>query len=87
MTLCLCYPHGVAQELIPSILQSGIRVIDLSADFRLRDIPLWEKWYGQDHAAPELVAKAVYGLPETNRKAIKGAQLIACPGVIPPVFS
>ena len=76
-------PHGVAQELIPSILQSGIRVIDLSADFRLRDIPLWEKWYGQNHAAPELVAKAVYGLPETNRKAIKGAQLIACPGCYP----
>ena len=80
-------PHGVAQELIPSILQAGIRVIDLSADFRLRDIPLWEKWYGQDHGAPELVAKAVYGLPETNREAIKMHSLLPVRGVIPPVFS
>ena len=76
-------PHGVAQELIPTILQAGIKVIDLSADFRLRDIPLWEKWYGQDHGAPELVPEAVYGLPEVNREAIKDARLIACPGCYP----
>lgn len=76
-------PHGVAQSGVPQILARGVKVIDLSADFRLRDIPLWEKWYGQAHAAPELVAEAVYGLPEVNREAIRGAQLIACPGCYP----
>lgn len=76
-------PHGVAQELIPTILEAGIKVIDLSADFRIRDIALWEHWYGQSHGAPELVPEAVYGLPEVNRKAIAEAKLIACPGCYP----
>ena len=76
-------PHGVAQSMMAEIIASGVKVIDLSADFRIRNIPLWEKWYGQEHACPELVDTAVYGLPEVNREAIKKAQLIACPGCYP----
>ena len=76
-------PHGVAQSLVPEILAADIRVIDLSADFRIRDIDIWEKWYGQQHAAPNLVADAVYGLPEFNRSNIAAANLVACPGCYP----
>lgn len=76
-------PHGVAQSLVPEILAADIRVIDLSADFRIRDIDIWEKWYGQQHAAPNLVADAVYGLPEFNRSNIATANLVACPGCYP----
>ncbi|MCT2529240.1 N-acetyl-gamma-glutamyl-phosphate reductase [SAR92 clade bacterium H921] len=76
-------PHGVAQGTVPEILAAGAKVIDLSADFRIRDIELWEKWYGQTHGAPQLVAEAVYGLPEFNRSAIAGANLVACPGCYP----
>lgn len=76
-------PHGVAQNMMPSLIERGVRVIDLSADFRLRDRVSWESWYNQPHAAPELIDRAVYGLPEINREAIKNAQLIACPGCYP----
>ncbi len=76
-------PHGVAQSTVPEILATGTKVIDLSADFRIRDIPLWEQWYGQTHAAPELVSQAVYGLPEMNRTAIAAADLVACAGCYP----
>jgi len=76
-------PHGVAQSLSPGLLEKGIKVIDLSADFRIRDVALWEKWYNQPHGCPELVDEAVYGLPETNRDAIRRARLIACPGCYP----
>lgn len=76
-------PHGVAQNMMPSLIERGVRVIDLSADFRLRDRVSWEHWYNQPHAAPELIDMAVYGLPEINRSAIKDAQLIACPGCYP----
>ncbi|MDP5208761.1 N-acetyl-gamma-glutamyl-phosphate reductase [Microbulbifer sp. 2205BS26-8] len=76
-------PHGAAQAQVPPLLERGIRVIDLSADFRLRDIPTWERWYGQVHGAPALAQEAVYGLPEVNRAEIAGAQLIACPGCYP----
>jgi len=76
-------PHGVAQSTVPGLLDKGIRVIDLSADFRIRDIAIWEKWYNQPHVCPELVGEAVYGLPEVNREKIKGARLIACPGCYP----
>ncbi len=76
-------PHGVAQELVPSVLDASIRVIDLSADFRIRDISLWEQWYGQSHLAPKWVSETVYGLPEVNRQSIKDARLIACPGCYP----
>ena len=76
-------PHGVAQSLVPSLIAAGTRVIDISADFRIRDVALWESWYGQKHACPELVRQAIYGLPELNREAIKNAQLVACPGCYP----
>ena len=76
-------PHGVAQNTVPAILATGTKVIDLSADFRIRDIPLWEQWYGQPHGAAELVPQAVYGLPEYNRSAIQSADLVACPGCYP----
>mgnify|MGYP006188388109 CR=1 FL=1 len=76
-------PHGVAQAMMPELIGAGTRVIDLSADFRIRDIATWEKWYGQAHGCPELVERAVYGLPEMNRAAIRDAQLIACPGCYP----
>jgi len=76
-------PHGVAQGMVASILERGVKVIDLSADFRIRDVPTWESWYGQTHGAPELISQAVYGLPELNREAIASASLIACPGCYP----
>ncbi|WP_461521457.1 N-acetyl-gamma-glutamyl-phosphate reductase [Porticoccus sp.] len=76
-------PHGVAQSTVPDLLAKGIKVIDLSADFRIRDVNLWEKWYSQPHACPELVGEAVYGLPEVNREKIREARLIACPGCYP----
>ncbi len=76
-------PHGVAQKMMAETLGRGVRVIDLSADFRLRDVPLWEKTYKTSHAATQLVAEAVYGLPEINRDQIKDARLIACPGCYP----
>jgi len=65
------------------LLDQGVRVIDLAADFRIRDIATWEKWYGMSHACPEVVATAVYGLPELNRERIRGAQLVANPGCYP----
>jgi N-acetyl-gamma-glutamyl-phosphate reductase len=76
-------PHGVAQAMVPELMARGVRIIDLSADFRIRDIPTWERWYGQAHACPELVSQAVYGLPEVNREAIRAAQLVACAGCYP----
>lgn len=76
-------PHGVAHSLAADLLKAGTRVIDLSADFRIKDPILWEKWYGMPHGAPELLNDAVYGLPEVNREAIKCARLIAVPGCYP----
>ncbi len=76
-------PHGVAQSMMAALSNTKARIIDLSADFRIRDIGLWEDWYGQQHACPELVAEAVYGLPEHNREAIRSARLVACPGCYP----
>jgi N-acetyl-gamma-glutamyl-phosphate reductase len=76
-------PHGVAHALAGELLAAGTKVIDLSADFRLQDAEEWAKWYGQPHGAPELLPEAVYGLPEVNREAIKGARLIAVPGCYP----
>ncbi|GAA5525812.1 N-acetyl-gamma-glutamyl-phosphate reductase [Microbulbifer aestuariivivens] len=76
-------PHGVAQAQVPELVQRGVRVIDLSADFRIKDIPTWERWYGQPHVAPALAAEAVYGLPEVHREQIASAQLVACPGCYP----
>lgn len=76
-------PHGVAHSLAGDLLARGTRVIDLSADFRLRDAELWAEWYGQPHGAPELLEEAVYGLPEVNREQIRRARLIAVPGCYP----
>ncbi len=76
-------PHNVAMKMMPDLLALGTRVIDLSADFRIRDAALWSHWYGEEHACPELLQQAVYGLPEFNREAIADAQLVACPGCYP----
>lgn len=76
-------PHGVAQSLVPDLLDAGVRVVDLSADFRIRDAELWAHWYGQAHVCPDRIGQAIYGLPEANREAIKSAQLVACPGCYP----
>jgi N-acetyl-gamma-glutamyl-phosphate reductase len=76
-------PHNVAMRQVPELLAAGARVIDLSADFRLRDAALWEAWYGEAHGCPELLSEAVYGLPERHRDAIADARLIACPGCYP----
>jgi N-acetyl-gamma-glutamyl-phosphate reductase len=76
-------PHNVAMQMVPELLQTGTRIIDLSADFRLRDAELWSSWYGEPHACPELLADAVYGLPELNRAQIVDANLVACPGCYP----
>ncbi len=76
-------PNGVAMKQVPELLAKGVRVIDLAADFRIKDVDIWEKWYGQSHACPELVAEAVYGLPEINRDQIKTCRLLANPGCYP----
>ncbi|MCQ8127785.1 N-acetyl-gamma-glutamyl-phosphate reductase [Methylomonas rivi] len=76
-------PNGTAMQMAADLLARGVKVIDLSADFRIKDVAEWEKWYGMQHASPELITEAVYGLPEVNREAIKQARLIACPGCYP----
>ncbi|TSA21419.1 MAG: N-acetyl-gamma-glutamyl-phosphate reductase [Betaproteobacteria bacterium] len=76
-------PNGVAMGQTRALLDAGVKVIDLAADFRIQDIGVWSKWYGMEHACPDLVAEAVYGLPEINRAAVKGARLIANPGCYP----
>jgi N-acetyl-gamma-glutamyl-phosphate reductase len=76
-------PNGIAMQQTRALLDAGVRVIDLAADFRIKDIPEWEKWYGMSHACPDLVAEAVYGLPEVNRTKIKQARLVANPGCYP----
>ncbi len=76
-------PHNVAMHGVPRLLAAGVRVIDLSADFRLRDAEVWSQWYGEEHACPDLLERAVYGFPEVNRAKIAGAQLVACPGCYP----
>ncbi|MBS1147169.1 MAG: N-acetyl-gamma-glutamyl-phosphate reductase [Proteobacteria bacterium] len=76
-------PNGVAMQQTRALLDAGVKVIDLAADFRIKDIAVWEHWYKMEHACPDLVAEAVYGLPEINRAAIKGARLIANPGCYP----
>ena len=76
-------PHNVAMNLVPELLAAGARVVDLSADYRIRDADLWSQWYGEPHASPELLAEAVYGLPEVNREKIAAARLVACAGCYP----
>lgn len=79
----LALPHGVAAEIAIPLLKAGCRVIDLSADFRLRSAAVYQEYYGKEHPAPELLAKAVYGLPEIYREQIKKADLIASAGCYP----
>lgn len=79
----LCLPHTVGAEFAPRLLERGIRVFDLSADFRFRDHRAYERTYGVTHPAPELNRRAVYGLPEINRANIIGQTLVACPGCYP----
>jgi N-acetyl-gamma-glutamyl-phosphate reductase len=76
-------PNGVAMGEARALLDAGARVIDLSADFRIKDVTEWERWYKVKHAAPQLVGDAVYGLPEVNRERIRGARLVANPGCYP----
>lgn len=76
-------PNGTAMKMVRPLLEAGVRVIDLAADFRLRDAEVWSDWYGLEHACPDLLEEAVYGLPELNRQAIAGARLVANPGCYP----
>jgi len=76
-------PNGTAMMMAKQLLAADVKVIDLSADFRLKDAKEWRHWYGMEHACPDLLPEAVYGLPEINRAAIKNARLIACPGCYP----
>lgn len=76
-------PNGTAMLMAEQLLAKGVKVIDLSADFRIKDHQEWSHWYGMDHACPDLIAEAVYGLPEVNREAIKQSNLLACPGCYP----
>ena len=80
-------PNGVAMKEAPALVEKGVRVIDLSADFRIRDIPTWEKWYKMTHAAPQLVSQAVYGLCELYKDDITKAMLVANPGCYPTCVS
>ena len=79
----LALPHGLATEYAIPLLKSGLKVIDISADFRLKSPQKYKEYYKEDHPAPELLAEAVYGMPERYREQIKGARLIACPGCYP----
>jgi N-acetyl-gamma-glutamyl-phosphate reductase len=76
-------PNGIAMKDTPALVKAGVRVIDVAADFRIKDIALWEHWYKMKHACPELVAEAVYGLPEVNRDKIAAARVVANPGCYP----
>ncbi|WP_374682113.1 N-acetyl-gamma-glutamyl-phosphate reductase [Accumulibacter sp.] len=76
-------PNGVAMTQAPALLDAGVRVIDLAADFRIKDVAEWERWYGMSHASPDWVEKAVYGLPEHDRSGISKARLVANPGCYP----
>ena len=76
-------PNGVAMQQARGLFDAGVKIIDIAADFRIKDIATWEKWYGTKHACPELIAEAVYGLPEVNREQIKRARIVANPGCYP----
>jgi N-acetyl-gamma-glutamyl-phosphate reductase len=76
-------PNGVAMNEARAVLEAGARIVDLSADFRIRELAEWERWYGMKHASPELLAEAVYGLCEVNRERIRAARLVANPGCYP----
>src|SRR5947209_13612300 len=79
----LALPHGMSQQLAPDLQRRADKVIDLSADFRLRDAALYPRWYGEEHAAPELLGTFVYGLPELFRYEVQKAEAVAVPGCYP----
>jgi N-acetyl-gamma-glutamyl-phosphate reductase len=79
----LALPHGIAAEFAPPLLRSGCKVIDLSADFRVKTPSVYKEYYAHDHPAPELLAQAVYGLPEVYRSKIQNSSLVASPGCYP----
>lgn len=87
--LCQCdvvffaTPNGIAMESAPTLVEAGVKVIDLAADFRLKDPAVWQKWYGMPHKCPDLLAEAVYGLPEVNREQVRKARIVANPGCYP----
>lgn len=76
-------PNGTAMQMVPELLKAGVKVIDLAADFRIKDSATWEHWYKQSHACPDVLQTAVYGLPELHREEIKKSQLVANPGCYP----
>ena len=76
-------PHGVSMNMVSSFLKKNIKVIDLSADFRLKNVDVWKEWYGSPHLQEELLSESVYGLTELNKDKIKSARLIAVPGCYP----
>lgn len=76
-------PNGIAMKSTAALLAGGTRVIDLAADFRIKDLAVWSEYYGMEHACPEVVAEAIYGLPEINREQIKTARVVANPGCYP----
>ena len=76
-------PNGIAMQEVPALLKAGVKVIDLAADFRLKDANVWEKWYNMPHSCSDLLKDAIYGLPEMNREKIKKASLVANPGCYP----
>jgi N-acetyl-gamma-glutamyl-phosphate reductase len=76
-------PHGVAMSQAPSLVDAGVKVIDLAADFRLQDVAVFEQWYKMPHSCPDILSSAVYGIPELNRDKIKYAQVIGNPGCYP----
>ncbi len=73
-------PHGESVKYIPSLASTGVKIVDLSADFRLRDPGQYVRWYGYEHPSPELLEKFVFSVPELNREEVKGAQLVSSPG-------
>ncbi len=80
-------PHATAMHYVPKLLEQGCKIIDLSADFRIKDADIWQHWYKEKHACPELLQTAIYGLPELNRAEIKSANLIANPGCYPTAIT
>lgn len=83
----LAVPHTAAMAMVPELLSRGLTVVDMSADFRLRDAAVYEAWYGTAHTAADLLPQAVYGLPELDRTRLPGARLVACPGCYPTATS
>jgi N-acetyl-gamma-glutamyl-phosphate reductase len=79
----LALPHGASQRLVGRLLDGGVKIVDLAADFRLKDPASYRQWYGHDHAAPEILDRFAYGLPERHRKDIAAADAVAAPGCYP----